>query len=650
MTLFNQLFLGVSALFLVLLGGVEAIYVESSRTDLQGELASQAQDAATTLAMRLGPLGTLDDKQLVDRIVSPVFDRGYFGDIRVLDPEGKQIVRKTLPQARGDVPDWFTRAFPINAPGAQSLVSSGWRELGRVVVVSHPNFTYQRLWHTGGRTAAWLALVYLAAIVAARAFLGMLLRPLGEIERVAISISERNFQKVASRPRSRELARVVTAINSMSGKIGQAIEEESGRNEQLRRATFMDPLTSLYNRRGFEQQLESRIQSRSDVFSGSLGLVEITNFGAFNSRVGYARGDEVIKAVAAALAEACADHDAFCARLSGAGFALAAFNIDAAGLSELVKAACRRVGLALAAQGTEADLHWHCGATRHEGELPALASLLASADRTLQRAREKGLNEYEIEAFDGAADGGSRAWRARIEQALDEDRLVLFSQAVMSLPARQLLHREITVRLVHKGGEPIPAAQFLPMAIRHGLIGRLDCRVVEMLLSHLSRDLGPAGSIAVNTSIHTLADQAAMKTLVNALTTHRRVAGRLVFELTEFGALQEPVLARRFGETLRQLGSRLAIDNFSMDRDSLMLIHALKPHYIKLSASYVRELPVNPDCRFLVSSLVRIAQALEISIFAQAVEDEASLPMLEILGFSGYQGFAAARPGQLSGG
>lgn len=75
-----------------------------------------------------------------------------------------------------------------------------------------------------------------------------------------------------------------------------------------------------------------------------------------------------------------------------------------------------------------------------------------------------------------------------------------------------------------------------------------------------------------------------------------------------------------------------------------MLVHALRPHYIKLSQGYSRELQANADARFLVGSIVRIARSLDIGIFAQAVEDEALVPQLLELGLAGYQGYATGHP------
>jgi diguanylate cyclase (GGDEF)-like protein len=644
MTLYRQLFIGVSLLFFVLLAGVEAIYLANSRTQLQDQLSSQAQDAATSLALRLATLRSLEDRALVETLVNPVFDRGYFQEIRVVSVGGETLVRRVLAPAQGDVPGWFTRLFPLDAPGAQSLVSSGWRELGRVVVASQPYFAYQQLWHIGLQTIAWLVLIYVVAIAAVIGFLAMLLRPLKEIESAALAIGERDFRTIAFVPRTRELARVVAAMNDMSGKIRQMIEEESGRAEALRQEAFIDPVTQLYNRRGFRRQLQSLIRSKGDVHSGALVLLEIDGFGDFNAAVGYQRGDEVLALLGAALTRACEGNAAVCGRLGGAGYSFAVINIGKDELQHLVEKVCAQFDTVLSDQGIDAKLHYQCGATRCDGALPEFSALMSSADHALLRAREKGINQREIEVFDQAVTEGSQAWRARIEHALEGGELALFAQDAFALPERLPAHREVTVRLVTAHGEPIHATQFLPMAARHGLLARLDCVVVEKLLAHLSRGAEALSMVALNISARTIADPEAVRTVLAALDARRSVAGRLIFEMTEFGAMQEWDAARHFSTEVRRRGARFALDNFGMLQQSLMLVHALRPHYIKLSPGYSREIPGNADSRFLVASIVKIARALDIGIFAQAVEDEGLVPLLLELGLSGYQGYSVGMP------
>jgi EAL domain-containing protein (putative c-di-GMP-specific phosphodiesterase class I) len=346
--------------------------------------------------------------------------------------------------------------------------------------------------------------------------------------------------------------------------------------------------------------------------------------------------------VAGALAKSWAARVVVGGRLGGAGFAVATVNIDPAELKTLVGALCGNVALLLREQGLDAQLQFHCGAVRCEGALPEHTALLAAADHAVQSAREKGSNVYQIEDFDTASAAGSRKWQALIEKVLAEDRLALYAQDVLGLPGGQPVHSEVTVRMRVDDGA-MPAAQFLPMAARHGLIAKLDCRVLEKVLAALTGGVA-APAVAVNLSARTIADAEASRRLLALIEGAPVLARRIVFEITEFGALQDWRGCLAFADELRRRGARFALDNFSMLQESLMLVHALRPAYIKLSPVYSRDLAKNADCRFLVQSLVRVAQTLDIAVYAQAVEDPALVPELAKLGLSGYQGYAAARP------
>ena len=646
MTLYRRLTLGVSILFFLLLAGVEAIYVVNARAELRNKLAAQAQDAATVLALRLALVPDLGDTVLVETILNPIFDRGYFREIVVTKPDGEVLVRKSLPASEAGVPQWFVRLLPLDPPGAQSLISNGWRQMGRVVAFGHPYFAYQELWRIGLQTLAWLAAGYALALAAAAAFLAMVLRPLRQMEQVATAIGERQFRVIDPVPSARELARVVLAMNSMSEKLRSFVTEESERAEGLRREVFMDPVTAVYNRRGFEQQLQALLHSRADAHAGLLALFQIEGFGEFNTRVGFRRGDDALALLAAALTRTSEGRVAVWGRLGGAGFALAAVNLGSADARELLGAGCAALAQVLKEQGLDGELQFHCGAAHFEGPAPAYSALLATADHAVEGARATGSNGFVLEEFDAARSEGSQAWRARIEKVLEEDRIALFSQDVLALDGSPL-HAEITVRMLDEDGA-VPAAQFLPMATRHGLIPRIDCRILEKALGLMDAGCAPVVPMALNLSARTLADPAAAARLLALLDADRSKARRLVFEMTEFGALQDWRQSLRFSEELRLRGAGFALDNFSMLQESLMLVHALRPAYIKLSPVYSRDIAQNADCRFLVQSIVRVAQTLEIAVYAQAVEDTALLPELAKLGITGYQGYAAARPARIS--
>ncbi len=644
MTLFRQLFFGASLLFLLVLAGVEAIYLSNARLYVQQQLESHSQDAATSLALWLSTVKPFEDRALIETVVNTSFDRGYYQSIRVVSVSGATLVDKELAPAQGEVPAWFARLFPLHPPSAESLISSGWRQLGRVLVTSHPNFAYLQLWHTALQTLALLLLVYALSLIALRAFLATILRPLREIEQAAGAIGERDFRTIALAPKARELGRVVTAMNSLSAKIRQVIEAESARAETLQREAYRDPVTGLLNRRGLEHELLSLFRAERDVFSGAFVLIELERFKEYNLHHGYQRADELLALLAQTISGA--NQAAVCSRFGGASFALAAVNIDAGAARALAGAVSARVEAALAEQALTGEIEFHCGAAHFDAGAPPLPELLAAADLALTRAQGKGPDSFDLIALAelDRRGRGSLAWREQIEAAIDGGKLALYAQTVLSLPARAPLQSEVVTRLLEDGSHPVPAAQFLPMAARHGLTPRLDKRLLELLIARIDAGAALAPAIAVNISAQTIADAAACRSLFEVLQGRQDIAARLVFEMTEFGVIRAPALSLAFATEVRRLGAQFAIDNFNLHRDSLRQLHQLLPHYIKLAPAYTNELTQNQDSRFIVSSLIRIAQTLDIGIIAQAVESDSLILLLQDMGFAGYQGYANGKP------
>lgn len=646
MTLFRQLLLGASLLFLLVLAGVEAIHLGNARLYLQQQLESHSQDGATSIALWLATIHPFEDRALIETAVNASFDRGYYEDIRVVSVRGEILAARTLPAAQGQVPAWFVRLFPLHPPSAESLISAGWRQLGRVVVTSHPHFAYLQLWNTAVQTVGLLAVGYALSLLLLRAFLGNILRPLAEVERTAQAIGERNFAAVVVRPATRELARVADAINSLSAKVRRFVADEAERAEALQAQAYRDAVvTACYNRRGLEHQWQGLARDRHDLFSGGLVLLELDGFKEYNLRHGFAAGDDLLTAVAAAMRRVGVGKATICARLGGAGFALVAVNVAVSAAAVLVADICAAVETALEEQLPGDEVQFFCGATYFEHRMPGLGELLAAADQALARARELGPGLFEFVPLQReGCSRGSRDWQREIVSAIDEDRLALYSQTIFALPDRSPFQSEIVTRIVDRDGTRIPAAQFMPMAARHRLMPRLDGRVLEMLIARLEAGADLAPSIAVNLAAQTLADPAARHRLLEALRRRQDLAGRLVFEMTEFGVVQDPARNRDFVAELRRLGCRFAIDHFGLHRHSLKQLDYYLPHYVKLAPVYTKDLAHNRDNLFYVASLIRIARTLEIGVIAQEVESEALIPFLTELGFAGFQGFAAERP------
>ncbi len=648
MTLYKQILTGVSMLFLVLLIGLHAVYVTNARHYLEQQLASHAQDAATSIAMSLGSRGAVSNAALVETVIGPAFDRGYFRKISVVSVSGAPIAARELPIAYGNVPPWFVRLFPIEALDSEAIITAGWNQLGRVIVVSQPHFVYQQLWHTAVGTLAYFAVAYVLTLVATRLFLRNLLRPLRVIEDMAEAIGRRDFRTTDICPRAPELRRVVAAINSLSGKVRGVIADEAERAERLCKEAREDALTGLYTRAAFEQEYESLVAGQ-DIYAVTLALLEVTDIRRVNQTEGRARGDEILACTASALRAGCAAIPAIRGRLAGTHFAIAVVNVGAAAAQRILDGIATRVAACLATEFPGLGVDVHCGGAYSENGAPALAALLASADLGLERARSHGSATCELVRLGDAPQPplGSLEWRRIISAAIAGDRYTLYAQPVMGLPAHEVLHREVFVRQIDEAGHALPAAVFLPMAARHGLLPRIDAGVAEKVFRHLEKHPAGADRIALNISAQTLGDLPVVERLLQLVRGNRAIAARLVFEMTEFGAARDPRATQEFASKVRALGAGFALDNFALHRSGLALLPIVLPEYVKLSPQFTAEFLHRKDMQFLVTSLARIAKPLEIRLIAQAVESEGALAQLMELSIGGYQGYVSGMPAPL---
>ena len=157
---------GTSLVFSTLLIAAVLMSVGISRAYVERQLGSQAQEAATGLAKALE--AGIDDRILTDTLTTVVFDRGYFGSISVVAGNGRTLAYKELPGVVPGVPAWFVSAVALEPPPSEAMVTRQWRQLGRVIVKSHPGFAYLQLWHMVLGLVAVLAAAYAAMLFVLR--------------------------------------------------------------------------------------------------------------------------------------------------------------------------------------------------------------------------------------------------------------------------------------------------------------------------------------------------------------------------------------------------------------------------------------------------------------------------------------------------
>lgn len=640
MTLFKQLFLGASIAFLMVLGATETIYVRNAHKYLQQQLASHAQDAATSLGLVLPAAMADGDMVRVEVTVAALFDRGYYQSIRVVNIRGETVVLKTLPAAPADVPQWFVKLLPLETPSAESLISKGWNQLGRVVVYSHPNFAYMQLWRTLLEGMLSLAILYAVAMVALHRFLTRILKPLQAIEDVAHAISERDFRMIEPVPRARELRNVVNAINSMSNKLRGIVEYEVRQAIRFRDESTKDALSGLDNRRGFEMYVNALLEGGINLDTGALFMLQVADFQGYNKQHGFEQGDVLLKNISSTLQSLWKTRDVLRARINGATFALMVTNISHDEAIQMVNALTDAVSEIADALQEKAPVNFGCGAVYFSGQVISRHALLAQCDMAMLQSLSNGNRLCVLqELTEDDQSKGSQYWKHLIIDATAGQRITLFAQPVMDIRTREQLQIEIIGRLRHENGEYVPAEQFIPMANRHRLTPALDLAILKKLFGRMTSGMITDDEVAINLSVYSIHDPELMGWLGNAMRADSVLSQRLVFEFTEFGLVQDRDGVEKFVSEMRKLGAKFAVDNFGLHQSAFEYLQRMKPRYVKLSPSYISELQDDQKHQFFISSVVKITRPLEIRVIALGVENAGMLELLGNLGVDGYQGY-----------
>jgi len=648
-TLGRQLAIAISATFFLALAGVQVIHLRSAQAHLQQSLEALAQDAATSIGLSLGVLMKDTDPALVATVVNPAFDRGHYQRIEYFSAGGEMLVSKVLPTQEGRYPGWFVELFPLHAPTAQSLVSAGWRQLGRIQVTAHPRFAYEQLWATARNTFIYLLAIYVASMLAMRVFLRSLLKPLAAVEGAAQAISNRDFVTLDVKPSARELARVVEAMNALSVKVNEAIDSESRRAERLQAAAYRDPVTGLLNGRGFAARFQSIYEGEHETFSGVLAMVEITELAEINRALGQDRCDELLRELYRQMQEVAGRVGGFVGRWTGTLIILALPGVPEREAAEKLAALRERLRPTLAKFGVERLDRIYCAGVEVGRERTTLFALARATEEAVLQARESGQGVMVVHAGEVPTAQESDPVEA-VREALAARRLQLFGQVACRMSDHRPLHTEILTRLNDASGNEIRPSLFMPIIAAHELFEQLDRAVIEQVVAQLKSQAaavtaeGGEERVSINLSMRSVEKQAFTDWLVKLLAADRPLAQRVVFEVAEHGIVKNEKVAAAFARAVRATGAGFAIDDYGVHRDSAAIVPRLRPSYIKLAGAHTPRVANDAGTRSFAESIIGAARQLEVPVIAQMVEDEATYHALAASGFSGYQGNLVGPP------
>ena len=418
--------------------------------------------------------------------------------------------------------------------------------------------------------------------------------------------------------------------------------------DELRLRAFHDPLTGVANRNLLVERLTEAI-SRAASTAGSVAVLiaDLDQFKLVNDSFGHSAGDDLLLEVARRWQQVVGPAETL-ARLGGDEFAVICDGSDelaAAALADrLLSALEHPIGL----NGRTVAMSASIGiavADADDERMADAATLLRYGDVAMYAAKAEGRGRTAVFTPNLADRARDRLELFNdLKAALAADRLSLAYQPVVDLATGSMLGVEALCRWTDPGRGVVAPDDFIRVAEETGLIEKLDRWVLrqaclEAAALRARGVLAPWAYVAVNVSAGHLAQPGFEAAVLAALAEAQLPAHALVLEVTESAVMRDPDVARTVLERLRYLGIQTSIDDFGTGYSSLGYLKRLPVASLKIDRSFVQNINENTDDRAIVTAVIDLARALNVTTTAEGIETGDDLALLQQLGCRSGQGW-----------
>jgi len=405
-----------------------------------------------------------------------------------------------------------------------------------------------------------------------------------------------------------------------------------------------DALTGLPNRELFLERLSGAIgQDRGRV---AVLLVDLDDFKVVNDSLGHGAGDRLLSGVAERLCRVLRPDDVI-SRFGGDEFTVLLPGITSESYAlQVAQRLAESLREPLVLDGERRYVTASVGVSFSGPGEDDPNALLRDADAAMYRAKELGKSRCEV--FD---DSMRQRALERLElesglrHALDDGELRLVYQPLVTLADGRLTGVEALLRWDHPVFGIVAPLRFVSLAERNGLIIPIGAWVLQEACHQLAAWGDEALSMSVNVSARQLGSTDLVK-IVRAVLEESGIAPRrLCLEITETAMMADPAAIGETLSALKELGVRLAVDDFGVGHASLRQLRALLPvDTLKIDKSFVDGITKDADDAAIVEGVVRLAHSLGLQAVAEGVETAEQVAVLRAWSCQTGQGYHFARP------
>lgn len=411
-----------------------------------------------------------------------------------------------------------------------------------------------------------------------------------------------------------------------------------------------DELTGQLNRIRLTEALGAVISRTTRTqHPAAFMMVAINNLAVLNETFGYHVGDEVIAAIAKAINDKLRGGDSI-GRYSSNKFGVILNDCGPGAMRIAAERFMKAVrGLTIRSNNIQLSATISIGGVTIPDHANSVHQAISATLQALDRAKDRRTDCFMVYEHNQTQESSRLRNVAIVDEvisALQDNRMRLVLQPLVSAKTGKPAHYECLLRMKKADGTTVSAGEFIPIAEQLGLSRLIDRRTLELCIDILKAH--PAIHLSLNVSSLTSSDHEWVVAL------HRLTGGkagftkRLTIEITETAAIHDVDQTRAFVDTLKELGCKVAIDDFGAGYTSFKNLKALNADMVKIDGAFVKDLTEDASDQVFIKTMVELARTFNMETVAEWVGDEATAKFLIDAGITYLQGFHYGQPIEVS--
>jgi len=445
-----------------------------------------------------------------------------------------------------------------------------------------------------------------------------------------------------------ELEQAYKKVKETQKELSLKYEELKRSEERNKKLAYTDYLTDLPNRVAFSEKLDQIMSTLRKEEIVAVMYIDLDNFKNINDVLGHSYGDELLIDVTDRIRQVLGEDD-YLSRFGGDEFVIVTQNISEESFyEEKIKKVQKVFSYPFILALREFFVTTSIGVAFVPKDGTTTQVIMKNVDAAMYTAKSLGKNTYCY--YDETINNSlldKMELQSELRNAIQEHEFVVYYQAQMDLEQDKIVGFEALIRWMHPEKGLIAPSGFVQVAEETGLIVPIgqwvlleSCRQLKKWCDEGFKDI----TIAVNLSARQFKDADLIKTVEDIIAETNIDPTKLELEITESIALEDIEYSITVIRKLKDMGVKFSLDDFGTGYSSMNYLKHLPVNNLKIDKSFLDTVMENKNDQTIVSTIITLAQTLDLVVIAEGVENDEQAVFLKNAHCDKAQGYLYSKP------